>query len=175
MNDKNKSIIPITRINKWFSEEDFKLENEMGREAIEGDGNFTVILYRVDREMTEYDDVYGEASKDGIRYFPPVELKVVPIMAEAENKAYNSNGSMRYLQDGQFTFGIYDAQLTDLKTQISYGDYIGYPVTETEIRYFSVANDGLKNYDNKHTIMGYKGAFRTVICAPVDNNEFSAR
>lgn len=172
MNDKNKSIIPITRINKWFSEEDFKLENEMGREAIEGDGNFTVILYRVDREMTEYDDVYGEASKDGIRYFPPVELKVVPIMAEAENKAYNSNGSMRYLQDGQFTFGIYDAQLTDLKTQISYGDYIGYPVTETEIRYFSVANDGLKNYDNKHTIMGYKGAFRTVICAPVDNNEF---
>lgn len=172
MNDKNKSIIPITRINKWFSEEDFKLENEMGREAIEGDGNFTVILYRVDREMTEYDDVYGEASKDGIRYFPPVELKVVPIMAEAENKAYNSNGSMRYLQDGKFTFGIYDAQLTDLKTQISYGDYIGYPVTETEIRYFSVANDGLKNYDNKHTIMGYKGAFRTVICAPVDNNEF---
>lgn len=175
MNDKNKSIIPITRINKWFSEEDFKLENEMGREAIEGDGNFTVILYRVDREMTEYDDVYGEASKDGIRYFPPVELKVVPIMAEAENKAYNSNGSMRYLQDGQFTFGIYDAQLTDLKTQISYGDYIGYPVTETEIRYFSVANDGLKNYDNKHTIMGYKGAFRTVICAPVDASEFSAR
>ena len=172
MNNKNKLIIPITRINKWFSEEDFKLEIEMGREAIEGDGNFTVILYRVDREMTEYDDVYGEASKDGIRYFPPVELKVVPIMAEAENKAYNSNGSMRYLQDGQFTFGIYDAQLTDLDTQISYGDYIGYPVTETEIRYFSVANDGIKNYDNKHTIMGYKGAFRTIICAPVDNNEF---
>lgn len=168
----NKRVTPITRINKWFSEEDFKLEIEMGREAIEGDGNFTVILYRVDRENTEYDDVYGEASKDGIRYFPPVELKVVPIMAEAENKAYNSNGSMRYLQDGQFTFGIYDAQLTDLDTQISYGDYIGYPVTETEIRYFSVANDGIKNYDNKHTIMGYKGAFRTIICAPVDNNEF---
>ncbi len=168
----NKRVTPITRINKWFSEEDFKLEIEMGREAIEGDGNFTIILYRVDRQMTEYDDVYGEASKDGIRYFPPVELKVVPIMAEAENKAYNSNGSMRYLQDGQFTFGIYDAQLTDLDTQISYGDYIGYPVTETEIRYFSVANDGVKNYDNKHTIMGYKGAFRTIICAAVDNNEF---
>jgi hypothetical protein len=168
----NKRVTPITRINKWFSEEDFKLEIEMGREAIEGDGNFTVILYRVDREMTEYDDVYGEASTDGIRYFPPVELKVVPIMAEAENKAYNSNGSMRYLQDGQFTFGIYDAQLTDLDTQISYGDYIGYPVTETEIRYFSVVNDGIKNYDNKHTIMGYKGAFRTVVSAPVDNNEF---
>ena len=70
------------------------------------------------------------------------------------------------------TFGIYDAQLSELDTEISYGDYIGYPVTETEIRYFSVVNDGVKNYDNKHTIMGYKGAFRTVVCATVDANEF---
>ena len=49
----NKKITPITRINKFFSEEDFNLEISMGREAIEGDGNFTVILYRVDRESSE--------------------------------------------------------------------------------------------------------------------------
>ena len=30
----------------------------------------------------------------------------------------------------------------------------------------------VKNYDNKHTIMGYKGAYRTVLCAAVDENEF---
>lgn len=168
----NKKITPITRINKFFSEEDFNLEIEMGREAIEGDGNFTLILYRVDREMSESDNLYGEASLDGIRFFPPVELKVIPIMSEPENKAYNKDGSMRYLQDGQLKFGIYDAQLTELKVTLSYGYYIGYPVTETEIRYFSVSNDGVKNYDNKHTIMGYKGAFRSVTCAPVDASEF---
>ena len=168
----NKKVTPITRINKWFSEEDFNLEIEMGREAIEGDGNFTIILYRVDRQLTESDDLYGEASADGIRYFPPVELKVIPIMDEAENKSYNSNGGLRYLQDGQFTFGVYDAQLKELDTEISYGDYIGYPVTETEIRYFSVVNDGVKNYDNKHTIMGYKGAFRTIVCSTIENSEF---
>jgi hypothetical protein len=168
----NKKVTPITRVNKWFSEDDFNLEIEMGREAIEGDGNFTLILYRVDRQLTESDDLYGEASADGIRYFPPVELKVIPIMDEAENKAYNANGGLRYLQDGQLTFGIYDAQLKELDTEISYGDYIGYPVTETEIRYFSVVNDGVKNYDNKHTIMGYKGAFRTIICATIENSEF---
>jgi hypothetical protein len=56
------------------------------------------------------------------------------------------------------TFGIYDAQLTELNVELN-GDYIGYPVTETEVRYFSVVNDGLKNYDNKHTIMGYKVLF----------------
>jgi hypothetical protein len=168
----NNKITPITRINKFFSEEDFNLEIYMGREAIEGDGNFTIILYRVDREASASDNLYGEAPKDGIKYFAPVELKVVPIMDEAENKAYNGNGTLRYLQDGRFTFGIYDAQLMEAETQISYGDYIGYPVTETEIRYFSVVNDGVKNYDNKHTIMGYKGAFRTVVCAPIDASEF---
>jgi hypothetical protein len=169
---QNNKIIPITRINKFFSGEDFDLEISMGREAIEGDGNFTVILFRVNREMSESDDLYGEAVKDGIRYYPPVELKVMPTLSTPENKTYNKNGGLRYLQDGNLTFGIYDAQLSELDTEISYGDYIGYAVTETEIRYYSVVNDGIKNYDNKHTIMGYKGAFRTIVCANVDASEF---
>lgn len=169
----NRNIVPITRNNKFFSGEDFNLEIKMGREAIEGDGNFTVILYRVDREMTESDSIYGEASKDGIRYHTPIELKVIPILGEAENKSYNKNGSLRFLQDGNLTFGIYSQQLNELNTVISYGDYIGYPVTETELRYFTVVNDGSKNYDNKHTIMGFKGAFQTVICTSVDSSEFS--
>lgn len=168
----NPKITPITRINKFFSSEDFELEISMGREAIEGDGNFTVILYRVDRQATEYDDLYTEAAKDGIRFLAPIELKVIPIMNEPENKSYNSNGSARYLQDGQLVFGIYEAQLEEEEIDITYGDYIGYAVTETEIRYFSVSNDGKKNFDNKHTIMGWRGAFRTITCAPVDKSEF---
>ena len=164
---------PINRVNKFFSNEDFDLDISMGREAIEGDGNFTVILYRVDRENTASDDLYGEAPKDGVKFFPPVELKVIPTLEEAENKAYNNGaGSLRYLQDGNLTFGIYTSQLAELDAELSYGDYIGYPVSETEVRYFSVTNDGVKNYDNKHTIMGYKGAYRTVKCAPVDEQEF---
>ena len=165
--------IPINRNNKFFSQEDFNLEIDMGREAIEGDGNFVVILYRVNREMTESDDLYGEAVKDGVSFLPPLELRVVPILNESSNKTYNSgSGSLRYIDDGQLSFGIYDAQLAELDATLGYGDYIGYAVNETEVRYFSVVNDGIKNYDNKHTIMGYKGAFRTVLCAPVDENEF---
>ncbi len=163
--------IPINRVNKFFSNEDFNLEISMGREAIEGDGNFVLILYRVDRNMTASDDVYHEAAKDDILFLPPIELRVVPILAEAQNKSY-SKGHVRYLEDGQLTFGIYEAQLAELDVQLNYGDYIGYPVTETETRFFSVVNDGIKNYDNKHTIVGYKGAFRTVVCASVDDNEF---
>jgi len=165
--------IPINRVNKFFSQEDFNLEIEMGREAIEGDGNFMVVLYRVDRENTSVDDVYGEAGMDEIRYFPPVELLVIPTHEEPENKTYGE-GRLQYLEDGNLTFGIYVAQLEELDVDISIGDYIGYPITDTEMRYFSVSNDGRKNWDNKHTIMGYKGAFRSVSCAPVDENEFRA-
>jgi len=165
--------IPINRINKFFSNEDYDLEISMGREAIEGDGNFVVILYRVDRENTSSDDLYGEAPKDGVRFFPPVELRVMPTLEEAENKAYNSSsGGLRYIQDGNLSFGIYESQLAELDVQLSFGDYIGYPVSVTDVRYFSITNDGVKNYDNKHTIMGYKGAYRTVKCSSIDENEF---
>lgn len=173
MSDQKR--IPINRNNRFFGFEDFRLEVEMGREAIEGDGNFVVILYRVDRENTQSDDIYNEATKDGIGFYPPVELRVAPTLNKAENKTYNKNaGSLRYLEDGQLSFAIYEEQLEELDTDINFGDYIGYPVTETDIRYFSVVNDGRKNYDNTHTIMGYKGAFRTVLCAPVDPSEFTA-
>jgi hypothetical protein len=59
-----------------------------------------------------------------------------------------------------------------LNTEISYGDYIGYAVSETEIRYYTVVNDGVKNFDNIHTIMGYKAAFRTIVCVIADASEF---
>jgi hypothetical protein len=169
-----KKVIPINRVNKFFSAEDFNLEVELGREYIEGDINMTVILYQVDREASASDDIYGEAGKDDIRFKVPVELSVIVSFKEPENKTYNQNtGSLRYLQDGQLVFGVYDSQLKELDAEITYGDYIGYPVSETEIRYFSVSNDGSKNYDNVHTILGFKGAFKTIVCAPVDESEFS--
>ena len=37
--------IPINRVNKFFSEEDFFLEQSMGRESVEGDG--TLLLYYI--------------------------------------------------------------------------------------------------------------------------------
>lgn len=168
----NNKITPITRVNKFFSEEDYELQISMGREAVEDQGNFTLILYKIDREMTQSDDVYGEAVIDGIRFFPPIELKVVPIIEKAENKSYNPEGTMRYIQDGKLTFGMYQAQLDELKTDVNYGDYIGYPVSETELRFYSVVDDGIKNFDNQHTILGYRAAFRTIICVIVDSTEF---
>lgn len=166
--------VPINRVNKFFSGEDFDLEIKMGREYLEGDLNMSVILFRVDRIASETDSIYGETIKDGITYLPPVEIKCLVNLMEPENKSYNSDGSLRYLQDGQLMLIIYQKHLDELGVDITYGDYIGYQVTESEMRYFSVVNDGIKNYNNSNTILGYKGAYRKILCAPVDKSEFSA-
>lgn len=170
--DNNKPKIPITRLNKWYDDIDFELDIDMGREAIEEDNNFTIVLFRVDRQMTLFDDLYNETSQDGIRFQTPVELKILPLIEEAKNTALNPNGSQRHLEDGNFSFGIFQKQLDELQVEISYGDYIGYAVSETDVRYYSVANDGLKNFDSEHTIMGYKSAFRSVLCVPANKDEF---
>jgi hypothetical protein len=88
-----------------------------------------------------------------------------------ENKMLGST-RIDQLEPGNITVSVYIKTLNDLDIDIDFGDYIGYAVTENSIRYYSVANDGLKNFDNKHTIMGYKGAFRTITCAPIDETEF---
>ena len=164
--------IPINRLNKWFSDEDFQLEIDLGIESI-SDNTTTVVLYRVDKELSQTDDLYHEADVNEIRYKQPIELEVSIRIDEPENKTYNSEGTMRYLQDGQLTFGIYQRQLDDFKATLEFGDYIGYAVDENTMKYYSVVNDGNKFHDDEHTIMGFKGAHRTIICSPADDTEFN--
>jgi hypothetical protein len=170
----SRKLIPITRSNRFFSESEFRLEDKMGREWLEGDNNMKIVLFRVDINKTQVDDLYNESNMDDIKYLPAVEVNVLPILNKPDNKTYNEgNGSLRYLQDGQLTFIVYSSHLTELGVNINYGDYIGYSVNESTMRYFSVVNDGLKNYDNNHTILGFKSFYRTITCASVDPSEFS--
>ena len=81
----NKKV-PIERINKFFSQDDFDLEIGFGREWLEGDINIKVILYQVDRGETTIDDIYGEAAKEDIMFKPPVEIPVSFNMAAPSNK-----------------------------------------------------------------------------------------
>ena len=62
MSDKR---IPITRVNKFFGDEDFRLHESLGMEYLSGNLNFTLVLFRVDRSKSNVDDVYGEATEEG--------------------------------------------------------------------------------------------------------------
>lgn len=163
--------IPINRNNKFFSEDDFHLEQDFGMEYLQ-DINQTVILYRVDRTKTDTDDLYGEVGKDQIKFHPPIEVHGVLEVEDPENKSYNPNGSLRYQESGNMVLGVFQKHLDELSVDVSYGDYIGYAVDELTIKYFTVVDDGKLNYNNKQMIGGYKSAYRRIVSVITDASEF---
>jgi hypothetical protein len=163
--------LPITRMSKFFSNEDFDLQIQMGQEYLHGDLNMKLVIYRVDRAKTEKDDVYAEVGKDEIKYFPPIEVNALVKIEEPKNSSYKS-GMLRYLEPGNMVFQVYLKHLDELGVDIRYGDYVGYPESEGRLRYYTVTNDGKVTSDNKHNYFGYKPYYRTITCAPVQESEF---
>jgi hypothetical protein len=163
--------VPITRIGKFFAQEDFILDTNIGEEWLYGDMNFTLVLYRVDKQKTKTDDVYGEAVKDGIKFLPPVEFKGFVQILPPENKFLGSS-KINQFEPGNLKVSVYQKQLDELGVDIEYGDYIGYQESETIIRYYTVNNDGRVISDNKHTYGGYKPFYRSIIASAVVDNEF---
>lgn len=163
--------VPITRLGKFFGGEDFDLDINMGREWLDGDMNFTIVLYKVDRTKTVQDDVYGEVLQDGIQFFPPVSL---PAYVKIEGATENFLGNSKIVQNepGNLTFHVYERDLAQLELVIELGDYVGYWITENQVRYYTIIDAGSPNYDNKHTYGGYKKFYFSYTATPVSENEF---
>lgn len=173
-NNEIKRKNPINRNNLFFSEEDFQFEINMGKSYIEHDLNQTIILYEVDLEKTKLNNTYREANKNEISFKTPVELNVIYELDEAELLSYDKKQlKAYYLKTGKFHFGIFEKTLEEMECDIKRGDYIGLQVTPEHIEYFTVVNDGKKNYDNEHTMFGYKPYYRSIECAVIDQNEFN--
>lgn len=166
-----EKLVPITRLGKFFGAEDYNLDVQIGREWLEGDLNFTVVLYRVDRYKTNTDDVYGEVVEDGAKFLPPIELKgLVKIVAPTNAKLGNSK--LRQQEPGNLSFSIYQKQLDELGVDILFGDFLGYYENENRVRYYSVVDDGRVVSDNKHNYAGVRAFYRTILATPVSQNEF---
>lgn len=166
-----QKLVPITRLGKFFGGEDYTLDVGMGQEWLEGDMNFTVVLYRIDRYKTKTDDVYGEVLEDGIQFMAPIELKGYVQVLAPTNKMLG-NSKVKQLEPGNMKFSLYQKQLEDLQVEIQFGDYLGYYETEDRVRYYSVSDDGKVVSDNKHTYGGYKPFYRTITATWVSDNEF---
>jgi hypothetical protein len=168
----SNKLVPITRLGKFFSGEDYIMDVDMGREWLEGDMNFTIVLYRIDRYKTKTDDVYGESLQGGIQFLPPIELKgYLKIVAPTNQLIGRSRVELD--EPGNMNFSIYQKSLDDLQVDIAFGDYIAYYETESRVRYYVVADDGRVVSDNKHTYGGYKSFYRTIVATPVNKNEFN--
>ena len=167
-----QKLVPITRLGKFFGGEDFALDVSMGREWLDGDMNFTIVVYRVDRTKTVNDDVYGEVLPEGIQFLPPISVNAYVQILQPEER-FLGNSKVLQNEPGNIKFAIYNQDLLDLEITIKLGDYIGYWVNETTAKYFSVVNAGTPNFDNKHTYGGYKPFYTSYIATPVSANEFN--
>jgi hypothetical protein len=167
----SENRVPINRLNKFFSEQDFNLDISMGEEWLHGDMNFTIVLYRIDKQRTNTDDVYGESLTDGIQFLSPVEFNGY-VQIESPTNADYGTSKLSQTEPGNLKVGVYQNHLDGLGIDIEYGDYLGYYETETKVRYYSVVNDGRVLSDNKHTYGGYKPFYRSIIASPVNANEF---
>ena len=164
--------LPITRLGKFFSQDDFDINIQMGEEYLHGDINMKLVLFRVDRTKTKTDDVYGEVVEEGIQFLPPVELKGYVQISQPQNQKVG-NSKVRQNEPGNLRFSIYQKYLDDLSVDVKFGDYLAYYETEDKVRYYSVADDGRVVSDNKHTYGGYKAFYRTIIATWVSDNEFN--
>ena len=163
--------IPINRINKFFSEEDFQLNLSFGMEYLHNDVNMKLVLFRVDTNKTDVDDVYAEVGKDKIQFLPPVEFNGLVNIEEPKNNSYK-DGMIRYNEPGNMTVYVYIKHLEELNIDIKYGDFIGYLENENKLRYYTVVNDGKVTSDNKHNMFGYKPHYRTITCTIAQETEF---
>jgi hypothetical protein len=167
MNNK----VPITRLSKFFSQDDFNINIQMGQEYLHGDLNMKLVLYRVDRQNTVTDEIYAEVGKDQVKYLPPIEFNALVKIDEPKNSSYK-NGLNRYSEPGNLTLSVYITHLEELKIDIRYGDFIGYSDSEERLRYYTVSNDGRVTSDNKHKMFGFKPHYRTITCVPAQESEF---
>lgn len=159
---------PINRNNMFFSEHQFNFQLGFSMEYINKVLNQTIVLYEIDRENTKIDDVYAEAKFNDLVFKTPIELNCMYKLNPAELKTYDTQAIKAYYKKvGKLEFQILQKELDENECEIHIGDYIGLQVTTDHMEFFTVADDGRVNYDNRHTLYGYEPYYRNIVCSTV--------
>jgi hypothetical protein len=88
----------------------------------------------------DFDDVYGETTKDSVKFHPPIEFKAFVQVSAPENK-FLGNSKLDQMEPGNIRISVYQSHLDELGIEVEFGDYVGYYETENRVRYYSVFND----------------------------------
>ena len=162
------NLSPFNRQNKFFSEREFQYYLEQSREHLAGI-NTSFYFIKVNKEQSQIDDLYGESYVEEISYEDPIEIPAIVKLNESENKSYVDNkGLVRFEEYGNLLLHVLLADLEALNADITYGDFIGYRVSETQVLYFEVSNDAQKSFENNKSFAGYKYFWKTITCAPTN-------
>lgn len=169
------TLTPITRNNKFYSEEDFQYELSLLEEYLEEDLNQVIVVYEVDRVRTNTDSIYKE-TKQSIRYKAPKELPCLFDIKDSQLKPYdNTNNNGVYSISGNLEAYVPVFMFEKYNCDIKRGDYIGVQIDTQRMSYFVVTDDGKVNTSNKNYVGSYKTAWRTILAAPVNETEFNGK
>jgi len=174
--------LPINRNSLFYSEESYQYDQAIAKDYVETDVNQTLILYRVDLERTNLDDIYNETGDKNIKFKTPIEFNCIYKLNDSEEMAYDKNKSMGlYIKVGKLNFNVLQSTLDELSIEINVGDYICL-INDNRVNskwpnklYFTVADDGRGTFANSQTVYGYKPFFRRCIANYVDENEFNGK
>lgn len=169
------NLNPITRNNKFYSEEDFQYELDLIEEYLEEDLNQVIVVYEVDNIKTNTNSIYGE-TKNTIRYKPPKEIPCMFEIKDSELKTYDSDNNRGvYSVSGNLIANIPVFMFEKYNCDIKRGDYIGVQIDTNRMSYFSVTDDGKMNTSNRNYIGSYKTAWRIIQASPIPEEEFNGQ
>lgn len=161
---------PINRNNFFTSNATIDMQIGIGMEYVNKILNQTVVLYQVDIENSNVNDIYQESNFEDIHFKTPIELNVMYKLNPGELKTYDTSAiKAYYVKVGQLEFQVYQKELEENDCDIRRGDYIGVQVTPERMEFFIVADDGRVNYDNRHTMFGTVPYFRSIKCTAVSD------
>lgn len=164
----------VVKNTKFYSEEDFEYETNLLIEYLEEDLNQTVVIYEVDRERTNINDIYKDARENQIRFKTPREIPCMYEIKEADLKSLdNKTNTGLFAVGGTLTLHVMTKILEKYHCDIKRGDYVGVKVDVNRMVYYTVVNDGKVNTANTNIVGAYKPVWRVVTCAPVDIKEFN--
>lgn len=158
------------RLNGILSEQEFYYMQEYAEEYMSQFINNKVFLYKVDKNKTNSSENFDEALAEEFFFEDPVEIPCIVELKPQENKAYSSNQTARYEEYGNLIFSCLEITLNRKNIVIEYGDHVAYQI-KGDFLYFEVVNSDTKNVSNNKTFIGFEPMWKSIECAPVNQNK----
>lgn len=161
---------PIQRMESLYSERDFNLYNDCLKQYLEMT-NDHIYYYRVNRDASDVDDLYGEGQASEVILEAPIELLgVFRYIGEQEQKTYLENSTLAYDEDANVEVDLLKSCVDELNIQICKGDFFAYRLDETCPIFYEIYQDGSNLNSANNKLNGYKPNSITIKGKPVDGN-----
>lgn len=148
----------------FFTDKEFSLYKQIGREMVEDIISQHLTLYSIDVEKTEA-NFYGESKSK--QYKQPIVLKARIFIADSDIETI---GGIQKIAEGDLIAHIYRDALSELEINISLGDFLLY-----DDKFYEVYSEGV-NLDFVGRKMGSDRDFYvTVLAKTIDNPMFEGR